>query len=79
MTFCPEWLSGSPNLSGEWFHLWIYLFFFNTIWYVAQLSLAVLSNLITLRVWIPFWILYQGYFVLVGTETASEDKIKKTR
>lgn len=26
MTFCPEWLTGSPNLNtSNWLHLWVYL------------------------------------------------------
>lgn len=33
MTFVPEWLTKSPNLdTGNFMHLWIYLFFFNTLW-----------------------------------------------
>ena len=33
MTFAPEWLSGSPNLdTGNFLYLWVYLFFFNTLW-----------------------------------------------
>lgn len=45
MTFCPEWLSGNPNLdSSNFMYLWVYLFFFNTLW-----------------VWIPIWILYEAY------------------
>ncbi len=50
MTFAPEWLSGNPNLdTSNWMYLWLYLFFFNTLW-----------------VWIPLWILYEGYGVLTG-------------
>ncbi|WZH45071.1 Emopamil-binding protein [Fusarium acuminatum] len=42
MTFCPEWLVGSPNLdTSNFMYLWIYLFFFNTLW-----------------VWIPLWIIW---------------------
>lgn len=27
MTFCPEWLTGSPNLdTGNFLYLWVYLF-----------------------------------------------------
>ncbi|QIX01004.1 hypothetical protein AMS68_006521 [Peltaster fructicola] len=45
MTFAPEWLSGNPNLdTSNFMYLWVYLFFFNTLW-----------------VWIPLWILYEGY------------------
>ncbi|KAK8238571.1 Emopamil-binding protein [Phyllosticta capitalensis] len=33
MTFCPEWLTGSPNLeTGSWMYLWLYLSFFNLLW-----------------------------------------------
>lgn len=49
MTFCPEWLSGSPNLNtSNWMLTWLYLFFFNTLW-----------------VWIPFWILWDSYGTIV--------------
>lgn len=33
MTFAPEWLSGNPNLdTSNFMYLWVYLFFFNTLW-----------------------------------------------
>ncbi|KAM6177702.1 emopamil-binding protein-like [Rhynchocyon petersi] len=33
MTFCPEWLMGSPNLStNHWLYFWLYLVFFNGMW-----------------------------------------------
>jgi len=33
MTFAPEWLSGNTNLDGSNpVYLWLYLFFFNTLW-----------------------------------------------
>lgn len=33
MTFAPEWLSGSPSLvTDDPVYLWLYLFFFNTLW-----------------------------------------------
>lgn len=33
MTFAPEILAGNPNLDTEnWMYLWVYLFFFNTLW-----------------------------------------------
>ena len=45
LTFMPEWLTGSVNLSTEhWMHLWVYLVFFNTLW-----------------VWIPLWVLVVAY------------------
>ena len=45
MTFCPEWLVGSPNLNtSNPMYTWVYLFFFNTLW-----------------VWLPLWVLYEAY------------------
>ncbi|XP_055500843.1 emopamil-binding protein-like isoform X1 [Leucoraja erinacea] len=36
MTFCPDWLNGSPNLNtSNWLYLWVYLTFFNGIWLVV--------------------------------------------
>jgi hypothetical protein len=35
MTFCPEWLTGNPNLDGSNpVYLWVYLWFANGIWVV---------------------------------------------
>ncbi|XP_069745820.1 emopamil-binding protein-like [Narcine bancroftii] len=35
MTFCPDWLIGSPNLNtSNWLYLWVYLAFFNVVWLV---------------------------------------------
>ncbi|KJE94073.1 ebpl protein [Capsaspora owczarzaki ATCC 30864] len=40
MTFCPEWLVGSPALNtSNPLHLWVYLFFFNMVWVVVPLAL----------------------------------------
>jgi len=40
MTFCPEWLTGSPNLNtSNWLYLWVYLFFMNIIWVVVPIVL----------------------------------------
>ncbi|KAI5831541.1 Emopamil-binding protein [Schizophyllum commune Tattone D] len=45
MTFCPEWLTGSPSLdTSNPLYLWVYLFFMNTIWVV-----------------IPVWLMYDSY------------------
>ncbi|KAH9950655.1 Emopamil-binding protein [Amylocystis lapponica] len=42
MTFCPEWLTGSPNLNtSNVLHFWIYLVFMNVIWVVIPLWLMV--------------------------------------
>ncbi|XP_027011933.2 emopamil-binding protein-like [Tachysurus fulvidraco] len=36
MTFCPDWLIGSPNLNTKnWLYLWVYLVFFNGVWVVV--------------------------------------------
>ena len=33
MTFCPDWLMGSPNLNtNSWLYFWVYLVFLNGIW-----------------------------------------------
>lgn len=33
MTFAPEWMTGNPNLdTSNFMYLWVYLFFFNTLW-----------------------------------------------
>ncbi|KAJ8080428.1 hypothetical protein AAF712_003141 [Marasmius tenuissimus] len=45
MTFCPEWLTGSPNLdTSNPLYLWVYLVFMNVIWVV-----------------IPFWLMADSY------------------
>ncbi|RXW21504.1 hypothetical protein EST38_g4352 [Candolleomyces aberdarensis] len=42
MTFCPEWLTGSPNLStSNVLHLWVYLFLMNFLWVIIPLFLMV--------------------------------------
>ncbi|XP_048356840.1 emopamil-binding protein-like [Sphaerodactylus townsendi] len=44
MTFCPEWLTGSPNLNtSNWLYHWVYLVFFNGIWVVIPGLLLVQS------------------------------------
>lgn len=44
MTFCPEWLMGSPNLqTSNWLYLWVYLVFFNGLWVVFPLLLLLQS------------------------------------
>ncbi|KZT23475.1 Emopamil-binding protein [Neolentinus lepideus HHB14362 ss-1] len=45
MTFCPEWLTGSPNLdTSNPLYLYVYLIFMNTIW-----------------VFIPLWLMVDSY------------------
>lgn len=42
MTFCPEWLTGSPNLNtSNWLYLWVYLVFMNVIWVTIPIALMV--------------------------------------
>jgi len=42
MTFCPEWLTGSPSLdTSNPLYLWIYLIFMNVIWVFIPLVLMV--------------------------------------
>ncbi|KAI0057795.1 Emopamil-binding protein [Artomyces pyxidatus] len=51
MTFCPEWLVGSPSLdTSNALYLWVYLFFMNTIWVV-----------------IPLWLMYDSYGHITGS------------
>ncbi|TFK69528.1 Emopamil-binding protein [Pluteus cervinus] len=51
MTFCPEWLTGSPNLdTSNPLFLWVYLFFMNIIWVV-----------------IPFWLMFDSYGHIAGS------------
>jgi len=50
MTFCPEWLTGSPNLdTSNPLYLYVYLFFMNVIWVV-----------------IPLWLMYDSYGHIAG-------------
>lgn len=44
MTFCPDWLVGSPSLNtSSWLHLWVYLVFFNGIWVLVPVLLLIQS------------------------------------
>ncbi|WAR27992.1 EBPL-like protein [Mya arenaria] len=48
MTFCPEWLTGSPNLNtSNPLYLWVYLVFYNGLWVV-----------------IPCYLLYQSWLAM---------------
>ncbi|XP_003215400.3 emopamil-binding protein-like [Anolis carolinensis] len=49
MTFCPEWLTGSPNLNtSSWMYLWVYLGFFNGIWVIIP-GCLLLQSWVALR------------------------------
>ncbi|KAK5847390.1 hypothetical protein PBY51_016522 [Eleginops maclovinus] len=44
MTFCPDWLMGSPHLdTSRPLYLWVYLVFFNGIWVLVPVLLLVQS------------------------------------
>ncbi|KAK7469375.1 hypothetical protein VKT23_003850 [Stygiomarasmius scandens] len=60
MTFCPEWLTGSPNLeTGNFLYLWVYLVFMNVIW-----------------VGIPFWLLFDSYQHIAKSLRATQGTTK---
>jgi len=64
MTFCPEWLTGSPSLvTSNALYLWVYLVFMNVIW-----------------VAIPLWLLVDSYSHIAGSLrlTQANSKAKKT-
>ncbi|KAH9028350.1 Emopamil-binding protein [Lactarius pseudohatsudake] len=51
MTFCPEWLTGSPSLNtSNPLFLWVYLVFMNTIWVI-----------------IPVWLMCDSYTHIAST------------
>lgn len=51
MTFCPEWLTGSPSLdTSNPLYLWVYLVFMNIIWVV-----------------IPLWLMWDSYGHIAGS------------
>ncbi|MED6244772.1 hypothetical protein ATANTOWER_023779 [Ataeniobius toweri] len=44
MTFCPDWLLGSPHLNtSNPLYLWLYLVFFNGLWVLVPILLLVQS------------------------------------
>ncbi|KAL5519927.1 hypothetical protein ACEPAG_1587 [Sanghuangporus baumii] len=56
MTFCPEWLTGSPNLdTSNPLYLWVYLVFMNVIW-----------------VFIPVWLMYDSYGYIASSLRLSQ-------
>jgi len=51
MTFCPEWVIGSPNLdSSTAWNFWVYLVFMNIIW-----------------VFVPLWLMWESYHAIAGS------------
>ncbi|KAI0248624.1 Emopamil-binding protein [Lactifluus subvellereus] len=62
MTFCPEWLTGSPSLNtSNPLFLWVYLFFMNVIWVV-----------------LPVWLMYDSYIHIAGSlRSAQASKLGK--
>jgi hypothetical protein len=67
MTFCPEWLSGSPNLDTSNF---MYMYVFPRHWLVnlvlTMFRWVYLVFFNMLWVFIPFWILYETYCSMTG-------------
>ncbi|XP_072235395.1 emopamil-binding protein-like [Leuresthes tenuis] len=58
MTFCPDWLLGSPHLNtSSPLHLWVYLVFFNGLW-----------------VLVPFLLLVQSWFSLRSLHMLNADR-----
>ncbi|KAF8158532.1 Emopamil-binding protein [Crassisporium funariophilum] len=56
MTFCPEWLTGSPNLdTSNALYLWVYLVLMNVIW-----------------VFIPIWLMFESYTHIAGALRAMQ-------
>ncbi|RYY32788.1 hypothetical protein EON62_04940 [archaeon] len=49
MTFAPEWFSGNPNLSNDFIHVSVYLFFMNFVWVLVPFILLVDSSLLLQR------------------------------
>ncbi|KAF8469388.1 Emopamil-binding protein [Russula ochroleuca] len=51
MTFCPEWLTGSPSLdTSNVLFFWVYLVFMNIIWVLT-----------------PVWLMYDSYTYIAGS------------
>ncbi|KAI0032563.1 Emopamil-binding protein [Vararia minispora EC-137] len=65
MTFCPEWLTGSPNLeTSNFLYLWVYLFFMNVIWVIIPLGLMYDSY---------------GFIATAVRKTQAQDATKKAQ
>jgi len=63
MTFCPEWLTGSPNLNtSNALYLWVYLVLMNLIW-----------------VFIPLWLMFDSYTHIAGALRARQGASKAKR
>ncbi|KAH9953345.1 Emopamil-binding protein [Russula dissimulans] len=62
MTFCPEWLTGSPSLdTSNVLFFWVYLVFMNVLW-----------------VAIPLWLMYDSYTHIAGSlRSAQAGKLGK--
>jgi hypothetical protein len=60
MTFCPEWLTGSPSLNtSNPLFFWVYLLFMNIIWVI-----------------IPVWLMYDSYTHIAGSLRAAQTNNK---
>ncbi|OBZ71297.1 Emopamil-binding protein-like protein [Grifola frondosa] len=60
MTFCPEWLTGSPSLdTSNALYLWVYLVFMNVIW-----------------VFIPLWLMVDSYTHIASSLRSAQANAK---
>jgi len=60
MTFCPEWLTGSPSLdTSNALFLWVYLVFMNVIWVI-----------------VPLWLMADSYGHIAGALRAPKSKTR---
>ncbi|KAM7444382.1 hypothetical protein ABFA07_007048 [Porites harrisoni] len=67
MTFCPEWLVGSPSLDTSFrLYFWLYLVFFNGLWVIFPLLLLWHS-------WKGLEVMYKS---MTTTTTTSKKKKK---
>jgi hypothetical protein len=63
MTFCPEWLTGSPALdTSNVLYFWVYLFFMNVLWVI-----------------IPIWLMYDSYNAIVGSLRLEQSQATKQK
>jgi len=70
MTFCPEWLTGSPNLdTSNILNFWVYLVVRVTP--TPQFSSRPLKYLLQFMnmiwVFVPLWLMWESYYVIAGS------------
>ena len=71
MTFCPEWLTGSPNLdTSNVLNFWVYLVVRAT--FISQPSFHLLNCFLlqfmnTIWVLVPLWLMWDSYHAVAGS------------